>query len=144
MELMKKFIVLAILPFLLISCEKEKVMSLTETPSEINTYITTHFPNKNIIQGIKDTDGLELTYDITLESGIYLEFNRKKEVIKIHGIEKLPDSVIPEKLLAFVSLNYANNYIVKWELDDRNQKITLNNSTELEFNMNGDFLRIDN
>lgn len=141
---MKKLLVLAIVPFLLISCEKEKVISLSETPSEITFYINTNFPENSIIQTIKDTDGFELTYDITLNEGIYLEFNRKKEVIKIHGIEKLPDSVIPVKLLEFVSLNYANNVIIKWELDDKNQQITLNNNTQLEFNMNGDFLRIDN
>lgn len=141
---MKKLLVLAIVPFMLISCEKEKAISLSDTPSEITSYINTHFPENSIIQTIKDTDGFELTYDITLNEGIYLEFNRKKEVIKIHGLERLPDSVIPVKLLEFVSLNYANNVIIKWELDDKNQQITLNNNTQLEFNMNGDFLRIDN
>lgn len=141
---MKRLFLLAVLPLLLISCEKEKILPLTEVPSEISNYISTHFPDNPIIQSIKETDGLELTYDITLEGGFFLEFNRKKEVIDIEGLSKLPDSVIPAKLLEYMPSNYPDNFIIGWELDDRNQQIKLENRLELEFNMNGIFLRIDN
>ncbi len=141
---MKRLFLLALVPFLLISCEKEEISPLTDIPSEISNYVSTHFPENPIIQAIKDTDGFELTYDITLEGGLFLEFNRKKEVIDIEGLTKLPDSVIPAKLLEYATTNYPDNYIIGWELDDRNQQIKLENGLELEFNMNGDFLRIDN
>jgi hypothetical protein len=141
---MKRLFLLALVPFLLISCEKEEILPLTDIPSEISNYVSTHFPENPIIQAIKDTDGFELTYDITLEGGLFLEFNRKKEVIDIEGLTKLPDSVIPAKLLEYATTNYPDNYIIGWELDDRNQQIKLENGLELEFNMNGDFLRIDN
>lgn len=140
---MKRLFLLAIVPFMLISCDKEEILPLTDIPTEISNYISTHFPDNTVIQAIKDTDGIELTYDITLEDGFFLEFNRKKEVIDIEGLTKLPDSVIPSKLLVFVASNYPDNYIIGWELDDRNQQIKLENDLELEFNMNGDFLRID-
>ncbi len=141
---MKRLFLLALVPFLLISCEKEEILPLTDIPSEISNYVSTHFPENPIIQAIKDTDGFELTYDITLEGGLFLKFNRKKEVIDIEGLTKLPDSVIPAKLLEYATTNYPDNYIIGWELDDRNQQIKLENGLELEFNMNGDFLRIDN
>ena len=141
---MKRLFLLALVPFLLISCEKEEILPLTDIPSEISNYVSTHFPENPIIQAIKDTDGFELTYDITLEGGFFIEFNRKKEVIDIEGLTKLPDSVIPAKLLEYATTNYPDNYIIGWELDDRNQQIKLENGLELEFNMNGDFLRIDN
>lgn len=132
------------MPLLLLSCEKEEILSSTEVPSEISNYFGTHFPDNPIIQTVKDIDGFELTYDITLEGNYYLEFNRKKEVIDIEGLSKLPDSVIPSKLLEYVSTNYADNFIIGWELDERNQQIKLDNGLELEFNMNGNFFRIDN
>lgn len=141
---MKRLFLLALVPFLLISCEKEEILPLTDIPSEISNYVSTHFPENPIIQAIKDTDGFALTYDITLEGGLFLEFNRKKEVIDIEGLTKLPDSVIPAKLLEYATTNYPDNYIIGWELDDRNQQIKLENGLELEFNINGDFLRIDN
>ncbi|KAF0202567.1 MAG: hypothetical protein FD170_1741 [Bacteroidetes bacterium] len=141
---MKKLLLFAAIPFLLISCEKEKILPLTDIPSEIPDYINTHFPETSIIQAVKDTDGFELTYDITLNGGYFLEFNRKKEVIDIDGISELPDSVIPEKILEFVTTNYEEYFITGWEEDKRNQQIKLDNGLELVFNMNGDFLRIDN
>lgn len=55
------------MPLLLLSCEKEEILSSTEVPSEISNYFGTHFPDNPIIQTVKDIDGFELTYDITLE-----------------------------------------------------------------------------
>lgn len=141
---MKRLFLLALVSFMLMSCEKKYILPLTDIPSEISNYVNTHFPDNPITQAIKDTDGLERTYDITLEGGFFLEFNRKKEVIDIEGLSKLPDSVIPTKLLEYVTTNYPDNDIIGWELDDPDQQIKLENGLELEFNMNGDFLRIDN
>ncbi|NCU31383.1 MAG: hypothetical protein EOM23_00270 [Candidatus Moranbacteria bacterium] len=141
---MKKMFLLAIAPFIFASCDKEEILPDNKIPSEIISYIDTHFPENPIIQTVKDSDGWELTYDIILEGGFSLEFNRKKEVIDIEGQSKLPVSVIPAKLLAYIAENYADNFIVGWELEDRNQQIKLDNGLELEFTMAGNFLRIDN
>ena len=73
-----------------------------------------------------------------------MEFNRKKEVIAIDGVTQLPNSVIPEKILQYVNINYPTQFITDWELDFDNQQIELNNGLDLEFNKKGDFLRIDN
>lgn len=86
---------------------------------------------------------MELTYDILLDGNIKLEFNKKNQIIDIESREKLPDSVIPAKILDYVSANYSGNFITGWEIDGRNQQVKLNNGLELEFNMDGDFLRID-
>ena len=56
----------------------------------------------------------------------------------------MPNSVIPEKILQYVTTNYPTNFITDWELDDKNQQVQLDNGLDLEFKMNGDFLRIDN
>lgn len=140
---MKKIILLAILPLLFASCEKEEIITDNDIPSEILSYTDNHFPENPIMQVVKDSDGWELSYDITLDGGFFLEFNRKKEVTDIEGLSMLPNSVIPAKLLTYVETNYGENFIIGWELDDRNQQIKLDNGLELEFNMKGDFLRID-
>jgi hypothetical protein len=81
----------------LTSCEREKIISSSDLPSEITSYISTHFPNNVIIQVVLERDGLTKTYDILLSESISLEFNRKKEIIDIDGVTQLPNSVIPEK-----------------------------------------------
>ena len=143
-NLIKNSLMATALAFTLTSCYEEKVIASTDLPSEITSYISTHFPNNSIVQAIKDRDGLTKTYDILLSESISLEFNRKKEIIDIDGVAQLPNSVIPEKILQYVTTNYPTNFITDWELDDKNQQVQLDNGLDLEFKMNGDFLRIDN
>ena len=40
--------------------------------------------------------------------------------------------------------NYPDNFITDWELDDKKQKVKLDNGLELEFNKEGNFLKLDN
>lgn len=141
---MKISLMATVLAFTLTSCDKEEIIPSTDLPSEVTSYISTHFPNNTIVQVIKDIDGLTKTYDILLSESISLEFNRKKEIIDIDGIAQLPNSVIPDKILQYVTTNYPTNFITDWELDDKNQQVQLDNGLDLEFNMKGDFLRIDN
>lgn len=129
--------------FSLTSCEKEKILTISELPTEITAYVSTHFPNNTITQAIMERDGLSKTYDILLSENINLEFNRKKEIIEIDGETQLPNSVIPEKILQYVTVNYPTNFITDWKLDGKNQEVQLDNGLNLEFNMKGDFLRID-
>src|SRR5690625_2351807 len=85
MNLLKKIISISILgAFLaLSSCEKEKVVPAQEFPSEIETYVSNHFPSNKIIQVVEDQDGLSKTYDVILDGNINLEFNNKMEIIEI-------------------------------------------------------------
>lgn len=141
---MKKLFLLAIIALPLASCDKETLLPQGEIPAEISDYLNTHFPDAALIQAVKDLDELELTYDVILEGGFFLEFNRKKEIIDIDGTSQLPNSVIPGKILTYVQANYPSNFINGWELDGRNREITLDNGLDLDFNMEGDFLKIDN
>lgn len=141
---MKKILSIILVLAALTSCQKEKIIPATDLPSEITDYVTTHFPNNQIIQIIEDKDGLTKTYEVLLEGSISLEFNRKKEIIDIDAVSELPNSVIPSKIMTYVVTNYPNNVIIGWGLDDKNQDVELDNGMSLEFNMSGDFLRVDN
>ncbi len=126
-------------------CEKEQVVAYNDVPQEIQSYVETHFSSNKILQTLKDTEGLTLTYDVTLDSAISLEFNRSKEIISIDANSKLPDSVIPKKILTYVLTNYPDLVITDWEKESRKvQQIELNNGLDLEFDEEGNYLRIDN
>ena len=141
---MKKYLSYgALAAIILTSCNKEKVISENDTPSEIKSYVQNHFPNQGIMQIIKDKDGLTLTYDILLDDMTSLEFNRKKEIQEIQSSKELPSSVIPDRIETYVSTNFEENYIIGWELDDKNQQIELDNNIEIEFTMDGDFVKFE-
>jgi len=130
--------------FILTGCGKETILNENDIPTEIKTYVEKHFPGSKILQCVKDKDGLELNYDVIIEGNFKLEFNKKKEIESIDGVTKLPDSVIPAKILTYVQTNYSSNFITDWDIDRNDQQIELDNDIELKFNKSGDFLRIDN
>ncbi|MBX2909884.1 MAG: PepSY-like domain-containing protein [Chitinophagales bacterium] len=132
----------ALLLLLATGCEKEKVIAAQDLPATVQTYISTHFTGNSITKAVKQKDKNEL-YEVTLSDGTKLEFNAQNEVIDIDGKSKLPNSVIPNKILDYVTVNYPSNYIVGWELQNGNQEVQLNNQTVLLFNSAGDFLRIE-
>ncbi len=126
---------------LMTSCDKETILPATQIPNEIETYLITHFPEHNIIQFSKDVEGLTKTYQVILDGNISLEFNRQKRIIEIDGTDKLPDSVIPEKIRNYVADHFPNNFITDWELEGKHQQVGLDNDLDLEFTMDGDFIR---
>lgn len=128
---------------LMVSCDKEAELSPSDIPAEIVAYLEMHFPHYAIIRAVEDVDGRSKSYEITLEGGFKLEFNRKMEIIEIEGKSKLPDSVIPVKILEYVKEHYPDQYIIEWELEGPNQKVELDNKLELIFTMEGQFLRRD-
>lgn len=126
------------------ACDKDVLIPSESLPSEIQAFVQQHFPNQQIIQSVKDRDGLSKTYDVWLNNSISLEFNRKGEIMDIEGDVQLPDSVIPTKVLSFVKSNHPQHFITGWErATGKGHKIELNNDLELNFTAAGDFLRID-
>ena len=147
---MKSFKILSALAIviLFVSCskdyDKEVYLSESEIPSPIIIFKTQHFSDTTLIRAIKDKEWNTTTYEVYLEGDFELEFNSSYEITDIDGSTKLPNSVIPQALLDYVSQNYTTNFITDWELELNHQQIELNNGIELEFEKDGIFIRVDN
>lgn len=142
-RLLKNTFGLGLLVLFFTACDKESVIAEDSLPNDVSTYIETHFPEHEIVQIVKDRDGLSVSYDVLLSGGYKLEFDRKGKIEGVEGSAKLPDSVIPEPVLAYVNANYPEHYIIDWELDDKGQEVKLVNGLELKFDKTGNFLRLD-
>ncbi len=125
------------------ACDKESIVSADGLPKDAQVYITQHFPSHEILQVVKERDDLKTTYDVYLSEGFNLDFDKKGKILGVEGAGKLPDSVVPAKVLTYVNTNYPDFFIRDWELDDRGQEVKLSNGMELKFDKNGNFLRID-
>lgn len=141
---MKRIFLFLFAAALLASCEKETILPEHNLPGEIVTFVNTHFPENPVVQAVKEKDDFELSYKVILNGGFVLEFNRKKEITDIDGGTRLPDSVVPSSILSYVATHFPDQYIVGWERDSRTQHVKLVSGIELDFSMNGEFLRIDN
>lgn len=141
---MKSTILILALPVLLLaSCTKEKIVGSDDLPATSTNYITTHFPDQTIVHAVRAYDDLQIKYTVYLKNGVKIEFNQNGEVREIDGNNALPDSVIPAAILAYVTSNYPSAFIKKWEVERTKQEVKLSNGITLEFDKNGNFLRID-
>ena len=125
------------------ACDKESVIAADGLPKDAQLFIAQHFPDQEIIQVVKERDDLKTGYDVYLSDGFNLDFDKKGNIIGVEGTSKLPDSVVPAKILAYVQANYPDSFIRDWELDDRGQEVTLSNGMDLKFDKEGNFIRID-
>lgn len=142
---MRKVLFVLLAAFLMIGCNKEKAMKESDIPTEITTYVKQYFPDNPIIKVIEDKDDLSISYDVFLESGFNLEFNSKKEVTSIESTtrQRLPDSVLQTGIINRIQNFCPKNFAVKWEKEDNVQKVELDSRLTLEFDMEGNFIRVD-
>lgn len=135
-------LVIFIMPITLFA--QDRIIQNSEIPVAIQNYIKTHFPDRTIVKAEIDMEGTKKEYEIKLDNKTELEFNRKYQIKKIDGKSALPASVIPPAINEYVKTHYPNNVITDWEIEWNHQEVKLDNGIELEFNLKGRFIRIDN
>lgn len=126
------------------SCDKDdEIVDPNKLPSKAETFIQTHFPSITVSSVIKDYDDFTHTYQVTLSDGTYIEFRKNGEWKEVENrVAGVPNSVVPEKILTYVTTNYPDNPIVDIE-HDKHYDVELGSGIDLDFSSNGDFLRID-
>jgi len=143
---MKNLLTLALIVSLFFtSCDndKDEVVDETRLPNIAQEFVQVHFPAAKVTQVIRDRDNNDLDYDVTLDSGVKLGFDKDGNVEDIESRTKLPDTVIPLKVLEYVAATYPDHQIIEWEKDRTEQEVKLSNNLELKFDLSGTFLRID-
>jgi hypothetical protein len=88
--------------------------------------------------------GVVTSYDVMLDGDIKLEFNRKGEWESVDCYRsRVPDSLLPKGVLDYVNKKFTKAYVVEIERDIQGYDVKLNNDLDLEFDRDGNFLRID-
>ena len=104
-------------------------------PATAREFIATHFPDTRIALIKIDREGGRTdSYDVLLENGCDLEFDRRGQWTEI---------IIPLRIADYLKRNYPDRPVVKIDRDRRGYGVELSDGTDLEFNVRGDFLRID-
>lgn len=121
---------------------QEPMLNPDELPNQITQYVQQYFPDSQIVAAQKEDEIFSpVQYEVWLNKGTQIEF-KKTTMVNIESNSKLPESVVPNKIAAYVNTNFASSYIVSIDLDDKRQGIELNNGMELVFDQ-GNFIGID-
>ena len=126
------------------SCEKEDVMiPATELPSEVISFLDTHFSGIEVRSVIKDYDNSTYEFEVYLSNGTRIELSRRGEWRNVENhLAGVPHSVIPNKILTYVAENYPDQMIIGIERD-RQIDVELKGGVELVFSLNEDFVKFD-
>lgn len=128
--------------FLLVSCDKEKVVQAHDLPANASGFVSTHYPGQSILEVVKELDNFKTYYHVYLDNGSKLDFSRQGNIKKIDGIEAIPATAMPVLIVDYVAANYVGQFIRGWQINDATQEVKLSSATELEFDKNGNFLRV--
>ena len=128
--------------FLLVACDKEKVVQSDDLPANASGFVSTHYAGKQILQVVRELDNLKTYFHVYLDNGSKLDFTRQGNIKKIEGTEEIPATVIPALILDYVEANYTSDFIRGWEIKDAPQETNLSTGIQLEFDKNGNFLRV--
>lgn len=146
---MKKVLMMltaASLTMMAASCDDEKVIAADKLPQTAQDFIEAHFADVTISRVIKDTEG-GTEYDVKLENGFELEFNKSGEWRDVDGNGmELPASFVtqlPEAMLSYAETNHGTQAFSKVELNRSSYEVELTGGLEIIFNLEGAFVRYD-
>ena len=143
---MKHFLLLiaATLTFSAASAQDSKV-TFNDLPADAINFVRQHFLIDHIASVWKDTDYNDEEYTVIFRDGLEIEFNGNgdwKELKARHG--KVPDHVVPEKILAHVNATFPFESIkeVSRNLTKKRYEAELTDDQELKFDENFNFIGV--
>lgn len=128
------------------SCDKnDERIDLQNLPTTAQNFVAANFPGATVTSAVKDYDDIwGYNYDVILSDGTHIEFDEDGEWREVENrVSGVPTSVIPAKIVEYVSTNYAAWFVVDIE-KERGYNVELSNDLDLDFDSDGNFVRIDN
>jgi len=113
-------------------------------------FISTYFPGVEIEEAERENNG---NYEVELKNDIELIFDGNGNFLGIAQDENEDDqgedeedinpSQLPQNILNYIAENYPENSIIEAERDNKGYEVTLNNGVEMEFDLEGNLLSVE-
>ena len=125
--------------------QKVQKINLEDLPEKAQAFIQKNFTKEKVRSILKETeDLLDIEYKVTFPDKLKIKFDKKGEWKEVDGQRQpIPTRFIPEKILAYIQKRFPNNEVVKIEKDRKSFEVEISSGLELEFDTNGNFIKID-
>lgn len=110
-------------------------------PSQVQNFVKKHFPENQIVKYKMEVSQRKTEYEIKLDEKTELDFNQDFQLIEGDSKLGLPLSVLPKKIVDYISENQPNVAVKEWETKSYGQKAELTNGVDLYFDKDGNFVR---
>ncbi len=128
---------------------REQLIAFEQLPQEIQTFTRTYFsaddPLYRQAYVTYDDELFDSSYMVVFTNGDGLEFN-KDGSWKDYECNQcvVPAQIIPAEIQQYLEVNYPNQAVKKIEKNRRSYELKLASGLELEFDLTGKLLEIDN
>ena len=123
---------------------RDKIILGEQLPATAQTFIQKNFPGQTVAFAKVDKDLLKTTYEIHLNNGVELEFNKDGTWDKVDcNFDAVPAEIVPTTIANYVNTNFAATTIVKIDKKRYGYDVELSNELELKFNKQGLLKEID-
>ena len=144
---MKKiFAVMATMLFTLVACaDHHELVKYSELPASAQSFIQKYYAASDVSYVELDREGFSREYNVYLKNGVEMEFDAQGNMQSIDCQRSpVPEGIVPTLIVDYVSLHHPSECIVEYQVEYRRLKVGLNNDWELIFDVNGNFLALDN
>lgn len=136
----KKIFTLVVVASSLFASAQQKSIKL---PKEATTFLETHFNGIAINEIKKETEGTSFKYEVTLQNGSEIEFNRRGRWKELESkTTSLPVSMLQAIVGEYILKTYPSAKITEIKKGARFNFVELNDETLLQFDTEGNFYRI--
>lgn len=136
---------LAVLSFTFFSCNAQKRnITVKELPATAQTFVKAHFPNQATSYIVEDKELTKTEYEVHFTGGAEVEFDGSgnwKEIDMNRNL--MPNGILHKSIAAYIAQNYKGQQVEKVEKKRYGFKVEFLSDLELEFDHNGNFLKID-
>lgn len=141
-----RILIIAICCF--VSCnvmaDNDKPISVKELPVKAQTLLNNSFNGQKVMLATIESGVLSKSYDVVLQSGTKLEFDKKGTLTEIdckRGV--VPAKFIPQQIQQYLQSNYPKQSVKKIELKKNEFELELSNGIDLTFNKHFQLTDID-
>lgn len=130
----------------MISCgDDEKTISTNNLPQSAKSFISQYYPGVNITRVKQDKDNGRIEYEAYLSNGHDVTFNSSGEWLDVDAPtgQTIPAGIVPAKIEEYVNANFSGFDINEISKENYGYNVELTNGIDLEFNSNGEFIRVD-
>ena len=122
----------------------DKVVPEEQLPAAAQSFIQKTFPGQAVSYAKVDRDFGRTTYEVCLNNGTELEFDKKGNWDKVDcKFSAVPANLIPAAIADYVKAHFAGNKIVKIDKERYGYDVELSNELDLKFNKKGQLVNID-
>ena len=113
-----------------------KPINVSELPVKAQTVLNRHFKHQNVALVRVETGITNKTYDVILQNGTKLEFDKRGNVIEIDCKQgaAVPGKLIPQAISKYLQNNYPRQTVRKIEFNKNEYEVELTNGLDITFN----------